>query len=885
MMAEKTGGPGRDVLTQKEAEERAARIGSARYELSLDLSRGDGGYRGEAVAYFDVRGHGDTFIDFRGRRIERLEINGVPVEPEWADCRIRLPGELLDPETRVRVVYENDYDHTGDGFHHFRDPEDGEDYLYSDLEPFSAHRLFPCFDQPDIKASYRLSVTAPEDWEIIGNARIDRTVAAGPGRAKRVFEETPRFSTYVFALIAGPYSGLRDEHRGVPLGLYCRRSLAKHLDPDELFTITKQGLDFYPDFFDYPYPFTKYDQVFVPEFNAGAMENVGAVTHSERMIFRDPPTDHQRLTRAEVFLHEMAHMWFGNLVTMRWWNDLWLNESFATYMAFLAMDQATRFQPSAWKAFNVIKSWAYRQDQLVTTHPIAGELADTDHTFLNFDGITYGKGAAAMKQLVAAIGLPAFRDGMRRYFKRYQYGNATLREFLSALEEGSGRDLGAWSRVWLERASLNTLTAEWELDGDRIGRLRVVQTAPEDYPTLRPHRIDVALAREEGGALVVESVPAEIDGASTEVAAARGKRAPLFVFPNHNDLTFAKIALDPGSLAFVREHMGRVEDPLLRQLLWSSLWSMVRDQKLTSPAYLALVKDKLPAEPDLSLLEPVLSNAVTALARYVPDAMREAEASAFTGLALSALRAAPRGDAQIVWARALLNAAYGAPDLALAARLVDGEIEVKGLEIDQDMRWTVAVKWVARGLEGAAERLATERGRDPSDRGQRAALRAETARPDAAAKAEAWERFHEGGYGSLHLTSAAMSGFNWSFQRALLEPYVAAFFERVQHVFETRTHELASAYFTHLFPSYRVDRDLLRRAEALLSTLGAAPGGAQPGAPRLPMLVRLLREASDDLARAIACRELAASSVGAGEAGQAAEAPAAPAGRAGGARR
>ncbi|WP_437592477.1 aminopeptidase N [Sorangium sp. So ce1000] len=867
-MTETTGGPGRDVLTQKEAEERAARIGNARYELSLELSRGARGYRGEAIACFDVRGHGDTFIDFRGRRIERIEINGAPVEPVWSDCRILLPGKLLAPETRLRVVYENDYDHTGDGFHHFRDPEDGEDYLYSDLEPFSAHRVFPCFDQPDIKASYRLSVTAPEDWEVLGNARVARTFGAGLGRATRVFEETTRFSTYVFALIAGPYSGVHDEHRGIPLGLYCRRSLAKHLDAEELFTLTKQGFDFYPEFFDYPYPFTKYDQVFVPEFNAGAMENVGAVTHSERMIFRDPPTDHQRLSRAEVLLHEMAHMWFGNLVTMRWWNDLWLNESFATYMAFLAMEKATRFQPAVWKAFNVMKSWAYRQDQLVTTHPIAGELADTEHTFLNFDGITYGKGAAAMKQLVAAIGLPAFRDGMRRYFKRYQYGNATLREFLSALEEGSGRDLGAWSRLWLEKASLNTLTAEWEPEGNRIGRLRVLQTAPIDYPTLRPHRIDVALAREreEDGALVVDSVPAEIDGAATEVAAARGQRAPLLVFPNHNDLTFAKIALDPASLAFVREHMGRVEDPLLRQLLWSSLWSMVRDQKLASPAYLALVRDKLPAEPDLSLLEPVLTNAVTALARYVPDPLRDAEASAFTGLALAALRAAPRGDAQIVWARALFNAAYSAPDLALAARLVDGEIEVEGLEIDQEMRWTVAVKWVARGMEGAAERVAAERERDPSDRGQRAALRAETARPDPAAKAAAWERFHGDGYGSLHLTGAAMSGFNWSFQRALLEPYAQAFFERVQQVFETRTHELASAYFTHLFPSYRVDQDLLARAEARTAALLRAADGA-PAAPRLPMLVRMLREASDDLVRAIACRELAAASAAGGRPG------------------
>ena len=358
-----------------------------------------------------------------------------------------LAADALDAHNAVRVVYEHDYDHTGDGLHQFIDPEDGSEYLYTNLEPYSAHRLFPCFDQPDLKATYALTVDAPAEWELVANSEEAEREQLGDGWLRRRFATTEPFSSYLFALIAGPYHVVRDEHRGVPLGFFCRRSLVEHLDEDELFEVTKQGLDFYADFFDYAYPFGKYDQIFVPEFNAGAMENVGAVTHSERMVFRDPPTENQRLGRAEVLLHEMAHMWFGNLVTMRWWNDLWLNESFATYMAYLSMVEATRFS-SAWQAFNSgMKAWAYRQDQLVTTHPIAGQVRDTDETFLNFDGITYGKGASVLKQLVAAVGVDGFREGMRVYFRRHAFGNTTLAEFLDAIGEGAGRDLHGWGRA------------------------------------------------------------------------------------------------------------------------------------------------------------------------------------------------------------------------------------------------------------------------------------------------------------------------------------------------------------------------------------------------------------------------------------------------------
>ncbi len=434
-------GAARDLLTQVEAEARAARVSDVSYELALELTRGAERYRGDVTIRFRLAGEGDSFLDFRGGTIEALEVDGAAVEPAWTGYRLALPASALaaGDEHIVRVRYESAYDHTGDGFHQFADPEDGEEYLYTNFEPYAAHRLLPCFDQPDLKARLALSVTAPEAWELIANGAPEERGEPGEGRRRWRFAETPPIATYLFALIAGPYHAIRDEHEGVPLGLYCRRSLVRFLDEAEVLEVTRQGLDFFAAFFDYPYPFGKYDQVFVPEFNAGAMENVAAVTHSERLIFRDPPTENQRLTRAEVILHEMAHMWFGDLVTMRWWNDLWLNESFATYMAYLALTEATRFD-TAWQSFNSgMKAWAYRQDQLVTTHPIAGEVASTEETFLNFDGITYGKGAAVIKQLVAAMGIEGFRAGMRLYFRRHAFGNTTLAEFLDALQQPGWR--------------------------------------------------------------------------------------------------------------------------------------------------------------------------------------------------------------------------------------------------------------------------------------------------------------------------------------------------------------------------------------------------------------------------------------------------------------
>jgi aminopeptidase N len=846
-MTTSTPAQARDVLTQREAESRSARVGNVEYGLQIALGRKAETYTGEALIRFDDGGSGDLFLDHRGKRIEVLEVNGAPVEPEWNGFRLKLPAGELQARNTVRIVYENDYDHGGDGFHQFIDPEDGEEYLYSNFEPYEAHRLFPCFDQPDVKATYSLRVTAPGEWEVVSNSRKAGEAPAGDGLTQHTFETTNRFSTYLFALIAGPYHVVRTPHGDIDLGIYCRKSMVRHLDEDEIFSITKQGLDFYGDFFAYPYPWGKYDQLFVPEFNPGAMENVGAVTFHEQFIFRDPPTDTQRLNRGEVILHEMAHMWFGNLVTKRWWNDLWLNETFATYMAFLALESATRFRGRVWTAFQAEKNWAYRTDELVTTHPIAATVDDTDQAFLNFDGITYGKGAAVIKQLVATIGMDGFREGMRRYFQQYQFSNTTLRQFLGALEQGSGRDLGRWSQLWLETASLNTVAASVETDGERISRLALEQSAQADYPTLRPHTLEVALGREDGGRVAVDVLQADIDGPETEVDAARSRPKPDFVYPNHNDHGYLKVALDAASLAYVEDNIERVEDTLLRQLLWTSLWQMVRDQQLKSTSYLDLVARKITLEPDLELLESILRNVATAVGRYVPDERREAEAHKFVQTAWQALQAAADGDPQIIWARSLIDMAMTPEDLDLIVRLADGAETVAGLTIDQDMRWTVAIKSVAYGLDGAEARVLAERARDESDRGQRAVLRAEVSRSDAAEKATAWGRFMDGSYGSLKLTGAAMSGFNWTAQREILAPYSERFFSEVLGVFETKDKEFSSTYFRNLFPGFRVDQATLERSERALAE---AEGNA--------VLTRMLKEANDDLARAIACREFAA---------------------------
>ncbi|MDQ3491908.1 MAG: aminopeptidase N, partial [Chloroflexota bacterium] len=636
---------------------------------------------------------------------------------------------------------------------------------------------------------------------------------------------------------------------GIELGLYCRRSLAEKLgvDADEIFQVTEQGFDFYAALFDQPYPFAKYDQLFMPEFNIGAMENVGAVTFSENYVFRDPPTESQRQDRGEVILHELAHMWFGNLVTMRWWDDLWLNESFASYISYLALTEATRFT-GAWRSFTTdMKRWAYHQDQLPTTHPIAAEAPDTDSAFLNFDGITYGKGASVLKQLVATIGRDGFRDGLRVYFRRHAWGNATLADFLAALEEGSGHDLGEWSRLWLETASVNTIAAQWTAADGRLTGLTLEQTAPDAHPVMRPHTLWIGFLEEADKGLAPKALKASIDGPRAEIETAIGRPSPLLVFPNHDDHAYAKVRLDAVSLDFVRGRLREVEDPLLRELLWMSLWEMVRDADLPSTEYLGIIGRQVVAEPDAELIASMLARAQATIRWYVPESTREKEASRVVRIALGALPEARHNDARIAWLRGAIGSAASAPDLEPLLALADGGTVLPGVNVDQQMRWDLAIKAVALGVAGAEERVEAEAARDGSDRGQRARIRAAAARPDAAAKEEAWERIHGEGYGSFHLTRAAMQGFLWPSQVDLLERFESRFFVEVRGVFTARDHPYAEAYMAALFPDHVPHPDTLARAQQMLETLPADE----------VVIRRALHEKLDDLARALRVRAVA----------------------------
>ena len=846
----------RDVLRRDEAVARAARVRDISYELSLALTAGSEHYTGSVVVGFELLpGDGPVWLDHTPSDGDpEVLVNGELITGAQAGHRIVLPEDLEPGRVEVRVDYRHAYDHTGDGFHRFVDPEDATEYVYSNFQPFEAHRLLPCFDQPDLKACYRVTVDAPAHWSVVSATRAE-VEELPTGQLRHRFAPTAPFSTYLLPVIAGEWHSVREERDGLSLGLYARRSMAALVEREasELFEVTRQGFAHYAALFDQPYAFgDKYDQLFVPEFNAGAMENVAAVTFHDSFLFRDPPTEPERLTRAEVVLHELAHMWFGDLVTMRWWDDLWLNESFATFMSFLALDEATRFR-AAWQYFNgTLKPLAYRDDQRVTTHPIAAVIEDTDEAELGFEGITYEKGASVLKQLVATIGREAFNEGIQGYFRRHAWGNATLTDFLHALGDAAGRPLDEWAHLWIGTEGLNTIEATWEAEDGRITRFSLLQGAPEDHPTLRPHTMTVGLLEPALGGDSLTAHVATIEGASADVPALVGLPVPAFVFPNHEDHDYAKVMLDPVSLAFARERLEDVEDPFIRQLVWTSLWDMVRDARLRSTEYLAMVRRHAPRETDVALLDAVLEQAIPVLRRYVPESRLHAESSAFVTTAHAVIGERDRvEDDRRVWLRFAIAAATTPEDVTSLGDLVETG-DADGLPVDQEMRWSVAIKAVSLGLPGAGDRIAIERERDGSDRGQREAIRAQVAAPDGAVKDAAWERIHGEGYGSDYLTRSALAGFQWHSQRELLLPWRERFFERVREVYRTRDLGLAQSYLRWLYPGAWGEPSVVERSGELLAVLDANE----------VQLRRHLMEVRDDLERVIRVRAYAETAEG-----------------------
>lgn len=844
------GGHGRDILHRAEAEARAGRVQNARYEIELELVEGRETYTGRVVLNFDLHPNdGPLFLDFDGKATA-VRANGEDIEPDQHDHRLWFAREQLRMHNRLVIEYENSYATTGDGLHRFVDPEDGRIYIYSNLEPFSAHRIFPCFDQPDIKGRYRLAVTVPHEWKVItADAPVGTSLQSG-GRKMWEFPQTEPFSTYLFSLIAGPWIHVESSHRRLPLRIYARASMRAELEraADEVFEVTALGMDYYADLFGRPYPFSKYDQLFVPEFNAGAMENVGAVTFNDGYLFRDPPTHGQRLTRGEVVLHELAHMWFGDLVTMRWWDDLWLNETFATYLSFRCLADATRFD-DAWLVFNgQMRPHAYRQDQLVTTHPVATTVDHTDQAVGNFDSITYEKGAAVIKQLVARIGDEAFREGLHAYIERHAFGNATLADFLGALGEAAGESLEDWARDWLETASLNIVGAEWAADDGTISSLELHQSVLPGHELLRSHTADVALvAPGADGGLHVESIPVVIDGARTSVPEAVGRPEPLFVFPNHGDHDYGLAHLDPVSTDFALERLPDLPEPLLRQQTWSTLWEMVRAARLRSTDYLEAVRRWAPLETDRSMVDAIVSRAGVAQRRYLPEPMTRDFSRGLTRAAIGAMRSVADPDLKLTWARAAAAFAADPEDIVELLGLVDGAWSVADLEPDQLLRWSLAIKAVAYDLPDALARIEHEHERDPSDRGQRASIRARVSRPSADAKREAWRRINGEGYGSDYLTRAAIAGFQWRHQRELTAPYRDDLYGRLVEVYRTRDHAFAESYLRWLIPDLWAEPLEAERMRVFSAGLDE----------RADLLQRHLIEIADDMERDIRVRAFA----------------------------
>jgi aminopeptidase N len=858
-------------ITREDARDRARLLRVDSYDVVLDLADGDGApgertFRCRTTVTFSANQPGaSTFLDVVADRFHEVSLNGRPVDVSGYEPVNGIVLAGLAEHNVVVVDADLLYTTNGQGLHRFVDPVDGEVYVYSQFETTDAKRMYACFDQPDLKATFSLHVTAPAHWKLMSNGAVLEVEEAkrGQGEVKTVhFATTPRMSTYITALVAGPFFQATDHHDGIDLGLYCRTSLAEHFDTDELFTVTKQGFDWYHQNFGYRYAFGKYDQVCVPEFNAGAMENAGCVTMSEDYVFTSRVTDVRYERRVTTILHEMAHMWFGDLVTMRWFDDLWLNESFAEWAATTAQSQATKWT-GAWTTFaNAEKTWAYRQDQYPSTHPVACEIPDAEAVEVNFDGITYAKGASVLKQLVAYVGLPNFLAAVSQYFTDHAYENTTLTDLLAALNATSGRELTGWAKVWLETSGISTLTPEYELDSEgRFSSFAVLQEAPRDTSpdnTLRPHRLAIGLYRyaetaedpataDAARRLVrTHRVEVDIDGERTDIGELIGQHRPDLLLLNDDDLTYCKLRLDEHSLHTLRNGgLAALQDSLARTLCWSAAWEMLRDGKLAARHYLELAMSAVGSETVIGVVQSVNSHLLQALEVYADREWALAAQPRFATLAMAHARAAePGSDHQLTWVHALLSSASTDEQLDFVAGLGTGEQQLAGLALDADLRWRIVQTLVSCGRAGEAEIAAVAAG-DPSADGARQAATARARIPTAEAKEAAWSAVIHDPELSTAMRRAVLAGLRDPRHPELLMPYAARFFEDVAGLWDRFSPETARYVIVGSFPSWSsaIDEQTLRLADDFL---------ADPTRPAA--LKRLISEGRSEVARALRAR-------------------------------
>jgi len=842
-------------ITRAEAKERSALVSVASYDVHIDLTgataEAAATFPSTTTATFTATPGASTWIDLIAPSVRRATLNGVDLDiATFTGSRLPLSGLAAD---NVLVV-EADcaFMRTGEGLHRFVDPVDKSVYLYSQFEVADARRMYACFDQPDLKASFVLTVTAPDDWQVVSASPTPEPVAAGGYTATWSFEPTPRLSTYITALVAGPYHVVRDEYVGphgtYPLGVFCRASLAEHLDADEVFTVTKQGFEFFESAFATAYPFAKYDQLFVPEFNAGAMENAGCVTILEDYVFRSRVTDFAYEQRANTVLHELAHMWFGDLVTMTWWDDLWLNESFAEWAAHYANVGATRYR-DAWTTFLIQrKGWAYRQSQLSSTHPIAADMVDLEAVEVNFDGITYAQGASALRQLVAWVGEKEFLAGLTSYFAKHAWGNTQLADLLVELERSSGRDLSDWSTSWLETAGVTLLRPQLEVDSEGILTSAAVLQEPPTSPPgiaeiLRPHRIAIGLYdRTERGLERVRRIEVDVVGARTEVPELVGLAQPDLMLLNDDDLTFAKIRLDERSLRTAIESMATLSGSLPRALIWAAAWDMVRDAEMPLGDFMALVEAALPTETDINVMTTLLAQVRTAIEVYSGVGKRDGYRDRWAALSLQLLTAAePGSDLQLSFARAYASASRTPEQAAVVRQWLSGDAPV-GLTIDTDLRWTLLQRLVALG-EATESEIDAELANDDTATGRRQAATARAAIPTMEAKEAAFAAAVESDDLPNAMLVATVTGFAQSDQRELSRAFIDRYFAALPEVWTTRTNETAQTIVLGLYPGTLVEQATLDVTDRFLAR-DDIPAGAR----------RLVNEGRDGVERSLRCQ-------------------------------
>ena len=816
--------PGNNI-SRAEAAERSKHVKVNGYKVVVEVTSSEETFLATTEVSFSCNEVGySTFIDAVGKRVISAELNGALLDTsQFAGESFALPN--LQTNNTLRIQVEAIYSKSGEGLQRSVDPTDNEVYLYSQGETAFIRNMYPCFDQPDLKATFDFTAIVPKHWEVISNNPVKQISDLGETR-KWEFTTTPIIPTYITAIVAGPYAHVHDEYQGkkkIPLGIYCRKSLFQYLDADKIFEVTKQGFEYFERVFGLAYAFDKYDQVAVVDFNWGAMENAGCVTFREdALVFRSKVTERSHNARANIILHEMAHMWFGNLVTMRWWDDLWLNESFAEWASYLALGEATRFKNS-WAGFNSErKNGAYRQDQLTSTHPVSTDMVDIDTVKANFDSITYAKGASVLVQLVAHVGRDNFISALQKYFAKHAYKNTTLKDLLDELEAASGRKLEPWVSTWLLTSGVNTLRPEFKIDDGKYQSVTILQEAPRipvGSKELRPHRMAIALYDLSADCLVLrKSVELDVAGSSTSVAALEGENVADLLLLNDRDLTYAKIRFDERSIATLKKNLGKLEDKLARVLCWSATWDMLRDAELSASDFIEIAQAGIQSEDDITTVSTLGAQISGAIEIYASDKNRDhLRESAAHSIATLLDAAKPGSDFQLQFARIFTSLAQTPIQAAKIRSMLNGEVQ--GLVVDADLRWTLLTSLVERGL-ATRDEVDAELKRDSTLTGQLAHERCLAAFPNKEAKERAFIKATEDDSISAWTRVAAIQGFARPLHRDLTAEFADRYFSLILPIFNSKSYEVSSKIIDGLFPSYLISETTLKKTDQWLNTVG-----------------------------------------------------------------